>query len=830
MTTPAPAGQSGFETTSYAYDADGNLTQVSAPPPATGGQPEVTASTYNSAGEIASQTTGTGSAASTVSYCYDPTGNLTSVVYPDGNAGGTAPCGTNTADPYIVDPKAYPAQGGAQTTYSYDNLGELTSVTRPATAAAPNGATTSYTYSPDGDTLTSASPDGITTSYTYTLGGAVAGVSYSGGSAHSVSYSYDANGNRTAMTDATGTSSFSYDPFGELTATTNGAGQNTGYGYNPDGQMAAITYPLPATATWATSPTVNYTYDNAGLLTKLTDFNGNPITIANTADAMPTSATLGSAGDIITTSYDPTDAPSAITLKNSTSTLQSFTYTYGPDGSVANEADTPSSAQSPSYTYDSQGRVTSMTPGSGPAQNYTFDPSGNLTTLPGGATVSSNGYDGAGELKAATLGGTTTNYAYDPSGNRLTSKQGSTTISSGSWNGEGQLISYSNPAADMSAAAYDGDGMRASSNISPAGGSALTQNYVWNGDCLLMDGVNAYIYAGGNAPAEQVNLATGKVSCLSADSLGSVRGTIDSTGTLTATTSYDAWGNPATPGGLTSLTPFGYAGGYTDPTGLIYLVNRYYDPAAGQFISLDPQVDGTLQPYSYAGGNPVTTTDPTGLYPTCSPLNSSARFEYACKFTVGQINSTTSCITCALTAIQIAVAACVAGGPVGLAGCLLGVGIFWKRVHNGGAWDWKVDLGGHHRGCSRCGNHDIDGKKGEWGELNWYSRVNLTKQIFYNVWANIFYGYVGRAAGFPGSFLQTAAGLNGKLGTGHNTPGNRIERQMGIDLYNRYGDPNRINSIILGGLGSFGHLCDVRPFPDRKLAHRCRDYHWSYPA
>jgi RHS repeat-associated protein len=31
--------------------------------------------------------------------------------------------------------------------------------------------------------------------------------------------------------------------------------------------------------------------------------------------------------------------------------------------------------------------------------------------------------------------------------------------------------------------------------------------------------------------------------------------------------------------------PFGFAGGYTDPTDLIYLIHRYYDPSTGQFIS-----------------------------------------------------------------------------------------------------------------------------------------------------------------------------------------------------------------------------------------------------
>jgi RHS repeat-associated protein len=129
---------------------------------------------------------------------------------------------------------------------------------------------------------------------------------------------------------------------------------------------------------------------------------------------------------------------------------------------------------------------------------------------------------------------------------------------------------------------------------------------------LLVDGTNAYIYDGGLAPQEQVNLATGTNTYLVTDSLGSVRGTVSNSGALTGTTSYNAWGNPATTGGLTATTPFGFAGGYTDPDSLIYLLNRYYQPSTGQFISADPDISQTLQPYEYANDNPASLLDPLG--------------------------------------------------------------------------------------------------------------------------------------------------------------------------------------------------------------------------
>ena len=122
----------------------------------------------------------------------------------------------------------------------------------------------------------------------------------------------------------------------------------------------------------------------------------------------------------------------------------------------------------------------------------------------------------------------------------------------------------------------------------------------------------AYIYDGGAAPAEQVSLSSGAVTYLVVHALGSVRGTANSSGALTGAANYDAWGNPETAGGLTAMTPFGYAGGYTDPDGLIYLVDRYYDPQTGQFKSVDPAISRTLEPYEYANGNPVDNADPTG--------------------------------------------------------------------------------------------------------------------------------------------------------------------------------------------------------------------------
>lgn len=40
---------------------------------------------------------------------------------------------------------------------------------------------------------------------------------------------------------------------------------------------------------------------------------------------------------------------------------------------------------------------------------------------------------------------------------------------------------------------------------------------------------------------------------------------------------------------------------------------RYYDPATAQFLTVDPKVATTLSPYGYVQGDPLNSSDPTGL-------------------------------------------------------------------------------------------------------------------------------------------------------------------------------------------------------------------------
>jgi len=119
------------------------------------------------------------------------------------------------------------------------------------------------------------------------------------------------------------------------------------------------------------------------------------------------------------------------------------------------------------------------------------------------------------------------------------------------------------------------------------------------------------VYGPSGLSVEQINTSTGTVAYLHHDQAGSTRLLTGSTGTVTGKCSYAAYGTPTCEG--TTTTPLGYDGQDTSSdTGLIYMRARTYDPSTAQFLTRDPWVALTGEPYSYVGDNPLTFSDPTG--------------------------------------------------------------------------------------------------------------------------------------------------------------------------------------------------------------------------
>ncbi len=143
--------------------------------------------------------------------------------------------------------------------------------------------------------------------------------------------------------------------------------------------------------------------------------------------------------------------------------------------------------------------------------------------------------------------------------------------------------------------------------------SSSTESFTYSAlsDALLEDGSTYFVYGADGLPLEQINGSTPLYYLH--DQLGSTRALANESGTVVDTYTYDAYGNLVGSTG-TDDTPLGFAGAYTDAeTGFLYLINRYYDPATGEFLTVDPLVDESGQSYAYTGDDPVNGVDPLGL-------------------------------------------------------------------------------------------------------------------------------------------------------------------------------------------------------------------------
>ncbi|MBN1878417.1 MAG: C39 family peptidase [Anaerolineae bacterium] len=101
------------------------------------------------------------------------------------------------------------------------------------------------------------------------------------------------------------------------------------------------------------------------------------------------------------------------------------------------------------------------------------------------------------------------------------------------------------------------------------------------------------------------------------DALGSVRQTVDISGTVTATREWSPFG---VEGGSTQ-TGLGYTGEWQDAySALVYLRARWYDAYLNHFTSPDTVIPDFMNPqsldrYSYVLNNPINYIDPSGYEP-----------------------------------------------------------------------------------------------------------------------------------------------------------------------------------------------------------------------
>lgn len=144
------------------------------------------------------------------------------------------------------------------------------------------------------------------------------------------------------------------------------------------------------------------------------------------------------------------------------------------------------------------------------------------------------------------------------------------------------------------------------------GANALVRSYVWGQDLSgTLQGAGGI---GGLLSIEEA----GNSYQVGHDGNGNVVAVVNAgTGKAAASYDYDAFGLTLKAAGeYAQRNPFKFSTKYTDEeTNLVYFGYRYYQPLTGRWLGQDPiEEEGGINLYAYVTNNPVSFTDPLGLW------------------------------------------------------------------------------------------------------------------------------------------------------------------------------------------------------------------------
>ena len=278
-------------------------------------------------------------AAPTTEYHYDADGNVESVTDPNGHTTSY----TYNADNELTKTKE---PNGTVTETGYDSMGQVTSQTdgnkhtteykrnileEVTEETNPLGKKTLKEYNAAGSLVKLTDPKGRTTTYTYDPANRLTEVSYSSGNPSTVKYEYNKDGDRTKMTDATGTTNYEYDQLDRLTESENGHKEVIKYEYNLANKPTKITYPNGKASPVATTKT-------SGSKKSPTGSNTPPNSHTTQDSDLTTTIFPSETKDEDNYAYNHDDQINEVTLLKSTETLASLAYARDSDGQVTQTA------------------------------------------------------------------------------------------------------------------------------------------------------------------------------------------------------------------------------------------------------------------------------------------------------------------------------------------------------------------------------------------------------------------------------------------------------------------------------------------------------------
>jgi len=627
-------------TLSFEYDPDDLLTAL------TDGRGATRRFRYDEAGRLTATTSPEG--VDTVSNTWDPAGRLveqlsalgrrTTFEYDENHRVVTVtdPLGNRSTRDYdragnllrLVDPK------GRATRMEYDRLDRLVKVTDPlggvvhrlldavgnlVGVADQKGNQTSYEYDAAnrvkaevyadgsrlewdwdlaGNLLVQRDPRGFVTGFEHDALDRLVRLTYT--DEPEATFAYDANSNLVERRDGTGTYTFEHDPEDRVSAFTqptgsryrvqhDGEGNRTAF-FFPDGSCQALTYDPSGRLSQMRTPDGRHTtfhYDAEGLRTRIDRPNGTRTLYEyDLATRLTRVAHLAADGSKVT---------------------PDFRLTRDALGNVLNVKDEDSPLWT--YGYDDLDRlVQAVDHVRGTTSQWAYDAVGNRLSETVDGTTTLSRYNALNQL--VQMGAT--RFWYDRAGN-LTRQAGPGSVTGYRFDSRDRLVQVHTPSNQHVHYTYDAVGRMQTRRL---GTQTRPTRLEWDGWDLAREVAPNGLETTYHVPEGEILgfKRRSQTHQVHSDALGSVRVVTNSSGMVVLEAVYDGWGEDIAQSGSVQHR-LGYIGAFgvlTDTAAnLKYVRYRWYDPLVARFLSRDPL--GPPSRYSYADGNPVTNSDPSGL-------------------------------------------------------------------------------------------------------------------------------------------------------------------------------------------------------------------------
>jgi RHS repeat-associated protein/uncharacterized repeat protein (TIGR02543 family) len=580
------------------------------------------------------------SAPAVTTYEYDANGNLTQVTDPLGRIRQVQYDALNRPVRQLEPHPTMLGSTGGQIDTAYDSLGQIQSITDP------RNLTTSYSKDSFGNMSQQTSPDtGMTLSdhdaagnlttrtdargkvaqYRYDSLNRISEIAYdddtvrytwdscSNGIGHlcSVSnaasrldYRYDRHGRITQQSQTVGATalavSHTYNSAGQRTQTITPGGQTLDYQWT-GGRLTALSVngqPVLSQIGYDPDGQVNgWVWGNNQPSERFYDLAGRPVIVSLGFDSQtqqPASRTLG---------YDATGRLTDVLDDRDPSLNQQYVYDEL-DRLIGSERGELQTSRT-DYRYDLSGNRTEKSQDNITAYSYSIDANSNRLHSQSGAQSVHYSYDAMGSL----IGDGTISYSYNAAVRRISATTANLNASY-AYNALGQRVSKTVNGATRQFV-YDEQG-HLTGEYDSAG--QLLQELIWLGDLPV-----AVL-----KPATNSSATAPDIYYIHADHLGTPRKiTRPSDNKVVWTWESEAFGASLpdpNPSGLgTFVFNLRFPGQYYDQeTGLFYNGFRDYDPAKGRYSESDPiGLKGGINTYAYALSNPLRWTDFFGLTAKC---------------------------------------------------------------------------------------------------------------------------------------------------------------------------------------------------------------------